>query len=158
MAHETNQQNCPICSLCRKLPWSPGSRLGWLPANVSSLGGFGFMPNTPGSTFFPLLSLINLSRILPWFWWTYVGFAAYPILGYSAETKSSDKLSFRSHHCFSTFSNFGSFWYWYPHTLRFPPLLQPCTAVLFRTLAGDLVFGYGWLMIKNNQKIFKKWL
>lgn len=133
------------------------SRLGWLPANMSPLGGFGFFSKYPWIYF---LSIIVFDKFVGGFylgfWWTYLGFAAYPVFGYLSRKQPKLQAVFLPLASFSFFllSNFGSFWYWYPHT--FSGLLLCYTLALpfyARTLAGDLFFGYGWLAIVHRASI-----
>lgn len=138
-----------------------GSRLGWLPANVSPLGGFGFYAKYPWLYF---LSIIVFDKFVGGFylgfWWTYVGFAAYPILGYLSRNKTKRQIALLplASLLFYFFSNFGSFWYWYPHTLSgFLLCYSLALPFYLRTLAGDLVFGYGWMAIIKRTSIIR-WL
>lgn len=130
------------------------SRLGWLPANFSPLGGFGFFSKTPWLYF---LSIIIFDQFFGGFylgfWWTYLGFAAYPLLGYIGRKQPKLQLALlpMASFCFFLLSNFGSFWYWYPHTLSGLILCYTLALPFYlRTLIGDLTFGYGWLLLTNR--------
>jgi hypothetical protein len=128
------------------------SRLGYLPANVSPLGSFGFFGKN-NWLFFTIIILFDwlVGGFYPGFWITYLGFAMYPMLGKLAKN-TRFKLILLPLASFSFFliSNLGVWWYWYPHTWAG---LTTCylLAVPFykRTLVGDLVFGYGYLLVKN---------
>jgi len=128
------------------------SRLGYLPANINPLGGFGFFGKTKW-LFFATIVLFDwlVGGFYPGFWITYLGFAMYPLLGKLAKnTRLKLILLPLASFLFFLVSNFGVWWYWYPHTLTG---LTTCylLAVPFykQTLIGDLVFGYSYLMIKN---------
>jgi len=135
------------------------SRLGVLPANISPLGSFGFFSN-------PLMFGISIvafdvlvKGIYPGFWLTYLGFAAYPLLGYLARNNLDKQIVFLplASLLFFLLSNLGVWWYWYDHT--FAKLILCYTLALpfyTRTLLGDLVFGYGYLIVKHFQTIKNK--
>ena len=128
------------------------SRLGYLPANISPLGSFGFFGQNKW-LFFTTIILFDwlVGGFYPGFWVTYLGFAIYPLLGKLARNTRL-KLILLPLASFSFFliSNLGVWWYWYPHTLVG---LSTCylLAVPFykKTLVGDLVFGYGYLLVKK---------
>jgi len=128
------------------------SRLGYLPANISPLGSFGFFGKNKWLFFATIITFDWLvGGFYHGFWVTYLGFAMYPILGKLAQNTRL-KLILLPLASFSFFliSNFGVWWYWYPHTWIG---LSSCylLAVPFykQTLIGDLVFGYGYLLIKK---------
>lgn len=128
------------------------SRLGYLPANVSPLGSFGFFGKNKW-LFFATIILFDwlVGGFYPGFWVTYLGFAMYPLLGKLAgDTRLKLILLPLASFSFFLISNFGVWWYWYPHTLSG---LTTCylLAVPFykKTLIGDLVFGYGYLLFKK---------
>lgn len=133
------------------------SRLGLLPANISPLGTFGFFSRYPWIYF---LSIIVFDRFVGGlyrgFWFTYLGFAGYPLFGWLARRypKKTALLIPLASFWFFLWSNFGSFWYWYPHSLS-GLLLCYTLAVPFysRTLIGDLVFGYGYLVVRERKRI-----
>ena len=135
------------------------SRLGWFPANVSPLGGFGFFSKYPWIYF---LSIIVFDKFVGGFylgfWWTYLGFAAYPLLGYISRKQPKLQAIFLPLASFSFFllSNFGTFWYWYPHTISGLILCYSLAVPFYaRTLTGDLLFGYGWLLLSNRASLPK---
>lgn len=128
------------------------SRLGALPANVSPVGAFGFFGN-PVVYFLSLLAFDFLvGGIYRDMLFTYVGFGMYALLGYLARHDTKKQLLFLPLASFLFFliSNFGTFLYWYPQTWAG---LAACylAAVPFytRTLLGDVVFGYGYLLFKT---------
>jgi hypothetical protein len=128
------------------------SRLGYLPANISPLGSFGFFGKNKW-LFFTTIILFDwlVGGFYPGFWVTYLGFAMYPLLGKLAKsTRLKLTLLPLASFLFFLVSNFGVWWYWYPHTLTG---LTTCylLAVPFykQTLIGDLVFGYGYLLVKK---------
>lgn len=131
------------------------SRLDLLPANVSPVGSFGFFGNF--RLFFITIILFDwlVGGFYPSFWVTYLGFAMYPLLGRIAKnTKLKILLLPLASFMFFLISNLGVWWYWYPHTITG---LTTCylLAVPFykRTLIGDLIFGYGYLLSLNWKKL-----
>ncbi len=135
------------------------SRLDLLPANFSPLGSFGFFGN--GVIYF--LTIIAFDFLVGGsyygFWFTWAGFACYPILGFLAKkikTRYSLVLLPLASLGFFILSNFGSFWYWYPHS--WSGLVWCYTLALpfyGRTLMSDLVFGYGYLGVKVIKRYYK---
>lgn len=132
------------------------SRLGILPANISPLGSYGFF----GNPVFYAVSIVAfdllIKGIYPGFWLTYIGFACYPLLGYLTR-KSLGKQMLAlplASFLFFLLSNLGVWWYWYDHTWA-ELMLCYALAVPFyaRTLVGDLVFGYGYLVLKNFNRV-----
>lgn len=132
------------------------SRLTILPANIKPVGAFGFFGN-PILYFASIIAFdMFIKGFYPGFWITYLGFAAYPILGFIAKqsrrsTRSSLLLLPTASFLFFLISNFGVWLLWYPATWQG---LLACylLAVPFytRTLVGDLVFGYGYLFWKEK--------
>lgn len=135
------------------------SRLGYLPANVNPVGGFGFF----GHSGLFWLTIVGFDTLIggfyPGFWVTYVGFAMYPLLGKLTRGKLCRQLVLLplASLLFFLISNLGVWWYWYPRTLEG---LFSCyvLAIPFykRTLVGDLVFGYGYLAYKQLSLHFLK--
>jgi len=129
------------------------SRLGYLPANVSPLGSFGFFGKN-NWLFFTIIILFDwlVGGFYPGFWMTYLGFAMYPLLGKLAKNTRS-KLILLPLASFSFFllSNLGVWWYWYPHTWAGLTTCYLLSVPFYkRTLVGDLIFGYGYLVVKNT--------
>lgn len=133
------------------------SRLGFLPPNFSPVGSVGFF----SKSLWPLL-LVTLG--FDWwrggfyagFWWTYLGFAAYWLMGRLAAGRLRRQLLFLplASLAFFLLSNFGVWLYWYPRTLE--GLITCYTLALpflRNTLMGDVVFGWGWMVIKKLSKI-----
>lgn len=138
------------------------SRLGWLlPANISPVGSFGFF----GNNWLYFAGIITFDWLVggfyPNFWVTYLGFAAYPALGYVAKKFFKNKIGVKAaliplaSFLFFLISNFGVWWSWYPQTLEG---LISCYSLALpfysRTLIGDLIFGYGYLAISSSKKAF----
>lgn len=139
------------------------SRLGLLSANVSPLGSFGFFS---GSPWLYVLSIFGFDYFIGGFYtgfvWTYLGFAAYPVVGFFARKRGlaqqAQMLPLASA-LFFLISNFGVWWHWYPHT--WSGLLTCYTLAVpffWRTLLGDVVFGYSYLVFKSGfpGKIWQK--
>jgi len=133
------------------------SRFGFLPANFSPLGSFGFLSKN-FVLFFGGIILFDIihSGFYPYFWMTYIGFLAYPALGYiSKDTKSKLLLLPLSSFLFFLISNFGSYLAMYPHNIY--GLISCYTNALpfyVNTLSSDIVFGYGALaLIAVAQKV-----
>ncbi len=128
------------------------SRINLMPANISPLGSFGFFGNPVLYAASILAFDLLVKGIYPGVFFTYAGFAAYPILGYFSKNLLKRQLLLLPIASFVFFllSNLGVWWYWYDHT--FAKLLV-CygLAVPFyaRTLMSDVVFGYGYLAVKN---------
>ena len=136
------------------------SRFGFLPANISPLGSFGFFG---GNLVFYLLVIVGFDifkgGFYPGFLFTYLGFFAYWLFGKFAKSqKSKIVLLPAASFTFFLVSNFGVWWHWYPHT--FSGLLT-CYALAIpfykNTLLGDLLFGYGFLGVKAVQKMVREY-
>jgi len=129
------------------------SRLGLLPANISPLGSYGFFGGQPLLYLAIIIAFDALvGGFYPGFWVTYLGFAAYPLLGKLANHKLKRQLLLLPLASFGFYliSNLGVWWYWYPHTMVG---LTTCYALALpfykKTLLGDLGFGYGFLLIRS---------
>lgn len=128
------------------------SRLGYLPANISPLGSYGFFGKKKW-LFFTIIVLFDwkVGGFYPGFWITYLGFAMYPLLGKIAKN-TTQKLFFLPVASFLFFliSNLGAWWYWYPQNWQG---LTSCYLLALpfytRSLLGDLVFGYGYILAKK---------
>lgn len=128
------------------------SRLGFLPPNFSPMGSFGFFG---GNVWLYLILILGFDYFIGGFYmgaiFTYLGFLMYPLLGKIAGTNIKKQASLLplASVSFYLLSNFGSFWFFYPHTLAG---LMTCyiVAVPFysRTLVSDLVFGWGYMLVK----------
>ena len=127
------------------------SRYGMFPANVSSLGSFGFFGQ---NIFLYFLTIISFDFFKGGFYsgflFTYLGFASYWIFGKIAKTQKLKffLLPFASF-TFFLISNLGVWWYWYPHSISSLITCYTLAIPFYRnTLIGDLVFGYGFLGFK----------
>lgn len=131
------------------------TRLGMFPANINPTGSFGFF----GNPWLYFLSIILFDQFIggryPGFWWTYLGFTAYSMLGFISK-KIVAKCSLApwlllptASLLFFMLSNGGVWWHWYPHTLEG---LSTCYTLALpfyaRTLVGDIIFGYSYLGFK----------
>jgi hypothetical protein len=135
------------------------SRFGFLPANISPLGSFGFFG---GNFFLYFLTIVAFDFTKGGFYsgfiFTYVGFAMYWLLGKLAKTQKS-KLLLLPIASFSFFlvSNFGVWLYWYPHTLSGLVTCYTLAIPFYKsTLMGDLFFGYGFMGYKLIVKLLSK--
>jgi hypothetical protein len=140
------------------------SRLGALPANVSPLGALGFFNSNP---LYFIVSFVAFDYLVGGFyrgvWFNYVGFMLYWFLGRLAA--KNIKLQIiglpLASLLFFLISNLGVWIYWYAHTLQGLATCYLLAVPFYRnTLIGDLVFGYGYLMVKywwdkrlNHQEI-----
>jgi len=151
------------------------SRLGFLPANLSPVGSLGFF----NKSLWPLI-LVTLGFDL-WhggfysgFGWTYLGFFGYWLMGQLVRGSQKEKsrvgklfakiglkslaakqLAFLplASFLFFAFSNFGVWLGWYPHTLEGFITCYTLAIPFYRnTLLGDLVFGWGWLVLTSLLK------
>jgi len=128
------------------------SRLSILPPNFRPLGSFGFFGSNPLFFFASIVAFDLLVKgLYPGFEFTYLGFAAYPLLGWLARRsfKRQALLLPAASFAFFLLSNLGVWWYWYDHTLAELALCYTLALPFYqRTLIGDLVFGYGYLAVK----------
>lgn len=129
------------------------SRFSFLPANVSPLGAYGFFGGQPLFYFASILAFdFFKGGFYQGFLWTYLGFAAYPLLAYLARRSTKRQLLFLPLASFAFFllSNFGVFFAWYSHDLQgFLACYALALPFYTRTLMGDLFFGYGFLLLKK---------
>lgn len=133
------------------------SRFGFLPANVSPLGAYGFMGANPLFYFLSILAFDFLyGGFYQGFLWTYLGFTLYPVLAFLARNSAKKQLLFLPLASFGFFllSNFGVFLAWYNFTWQgFLTCYALALPFYTRTLIGDLFFGYGYLLLKQVKKI-----
>jgi hypothetical protein len=129
------------------------SRFGFLPANLSPLGAYGFFGGQPLLYFASIVAFdFFKGGFYAGFLWTYAGFAIYPLLARFARHLPKRQILLLPAASFSFFllSNFGVYWSWYEHTWSG---LLTCYALALpfysRTLLGDLLFGYGYLALRH---------
>jgi hypothetical protein len=131
-----------------------------LPANFSPLGSFGFFSQNFWLFFGTILVFdLFVGGLYAGWWLNYLGFAMYPLLGKLAGRKLHRQLILlpTASVLFFVFSNLGVWWYWFPHTI--PGLIACYTLALpfyQRTLIGDVVFGYGYLLSTKLLMIYKE--
>lgn len=127
------------------------SRFSFLPANVSPLGAYGFFGGKPLFYFASILAFdFFKGGFYQGFVWTYAGFVAYPLFAWLARKSVKRQLFLLPVASFTFFllSNFGVFWAWYDHSWQgFLTCYALALPFYTRTLLGDLVFGYGYLML-----------
>lgn len=133
------------------------SRFELLPANISPLGSYGFFG---GNVIFYFLSILAFDFLKGGFYqgflWTYLGFAAYPLFAWLAKKSTKRQLFFLPLASFSFFllSNFGVFLAWYEHSWQgFLTCYALALPFYSRTLVGDLIFGYGYMLTKHIGKL-----
>lgn len=124
-----------------------------LPANFSPLGAFGFFSKQP---IYYFLSIVLFDYLFGGFYrgqtWVYLAFSIYPIFAYLSRDQIKRQLLFLPLASFLFFliSNFGVWLNYYPHSTEG---LISCYLLALpfygRTLIGDLVFAYGYLLIKQ---------
>lgn len=136
------------------------SRLRVFPANFSPLGSFGFFSQNWLLLFATIIIFdLFVGGFYKGWEFNYLGFAIYPLLGKLADKQFKRQLLLlpTASLMFFFISNFGVWWYWFPHT--WSGLIACYTLALpfyQRTLIGDLVFGYGYLGLKAfTHKILK---
>ncbi|MCL4208186.1 hypothetical protein KJZ63_00950 [Patescibacteria group bacterium] len=135
------------------------SRFGFLPANFSPLGSFGFF----GQNFwlyFGSIVLFDLAvgGFYKGFIFTYLGFGAYYLLGKLAKNNPTKQALYLPIASFAFFalSNFGSWYFWYPHNLEGFLACYILALPFYRnTLIADFVFGYGYLYLKKRAEAKK---
>ncbi len=136
------------------------SRLVQLPANFSPLGSFGFFGNNAFLYFGTIIAFDALrGGFYSGFLFTYLGFAMYYILGQLTKSNTKHQLLALPAASFLFFllSNLGVWYYWYPHTLDGLLTCYTLAIPFYRnTLLGDLVFGYGFIGLKQLLNSIKK--
>lgn len=131
------------------------SRFSSLPANFSPIGSFGFFSKNPWLYACTILLFdILKGGFYKGFFWTYLGFAVYFLLGRVATNSSKKQIVLLpvASLLFFILSNIGVWWFWYPQTLE--GLLACFTAALpfYRnTFLSDLFFGYTAIFIQSKQ-------
>lgn len=122
-----------------------------LGGNFSPLGSLGFFSQNP---LWYALSILIFDHFHQGFYsgflWTYAGFAAYFLWGRVAARSGLKQALFLPLASLSFFllSNFGVWLNWYPTTLSGFILCYGLALPFYaRTLAGDLLFGYGFLLV-----------
>ncbi len=131
-----------------------------LPANFSPLGTFGFFSSNP---FFYFLSILIFDYFFAGFYrgqsWVYLAFSIYPLLGHLSrgQIKRQVILIPLASLLFFLISNFGVWLNWYPRTTAG---LLDCYLLALpfygRTLMGDLLFSYGYLMLRQLVKSYQQ--
>lgn len=146
----------PFCTKLCSLAAVFLSRLHVLPANVSAVGSFGFF----GNPLLYLLSIIAFDVLVggfyTGFWFTYLGFAMYPLLGLLAKKQPQRAwlLLPVASFLFFAISNFGSWYYFYPRTAAgFVFCYSLAIPFYARTVIGDLGFGYSYLFFKSARGV-----
>lgn len=132
------------------------SRLGFLPANFSPLGSFGFFSQ---NIFIYFGSIFTFDLLVGGFYqgniFTYAGFLAYYLLGKLAKnnpTKQAIYLPIASL-AFFILSNLGSWYFWYPHTYAGLVACYLAALPFYRnTLLSDITFGYSYIWWKQFKK------
>lgn len=136
-----------------------------LPPNVSGVGAVGF---TSPSIWLLIMTTFGFDLVkggfYSGFWWTYVGFLGYWLLGWLAGKSITKKLAFLplASLLFFLVSNFGVWLSWYPQNWQGFLTCYTLALPFYRnTLVGDLVFGWGWMaantFISVASKQFKFW-
>lgn len=128
--------------------------------NFSLVGSFGFHSSSflSFTVSFFVFDLIK-GGFYPGFLFTYLGFFAYFALGRLAKNSLKKKIILLplASLVFFLLSNFGVWWYWYPHTMAG---LSKCYTLALpfykNTLLSDLVFGWGYLVIRELGGLFVK--
>jgi hypothetical protein len=132
------------------------SRLLELMPNFSPLGSWGFF----GGNLVVFLASVIVFDLLKGglykgFWLTYLGFVGYWVLGRVATTLNRKIVLLPAASLvFFLLSNFGVWWYWFPHT--FEDLVRCYILALpfyQNTFVSDLLFGYGYLALQSKVKV-----
>lgn len=135
------------------------SRIDVLPANVSPLGSYGFFGNPVLYAVSILIFDLVIKGTYAGFLFTYLGFAMYPLLGYFTRMQPRMQLIALPTASFLFFliSNFGVWWHWYDRTWQDLMLCYGLALPFYtRTLASDLVFGYGVLALRHARSLREK--
>lgn len=133
------------------------SRMGFLPPNFSPLGSFGFMG---GNMILYFASIIIFDKFIGGTylgnWFTYAGFAAYPLANLVAHKVFGGSIRSRlvllptASFAFFALSNLGVWWHFYPHTLAGLVLCYTFALPFYtRTFFSDLIFGYSAILLAN---------
>jgi len=124
-------------------------RFGFLPPNVSGVGTLGFFSNSMIPLVVTTLGFdLIKGGLYSSFWWTYLGFFGYWLLGRLAGKNIKKQVMFLPLASFLFFlvSNFGVWLHWYPNTWEGLITCYTLALPFYRnTLIGDLVFG--WVII-----------
>lgn len=132
------------------------SRFIGLPANVSAVGSLGFYNSNP-FLYFAVIGFYDFffGGLYRGMAFTYLGFFAYFVLGRLAKNKIERQVILMplASFLFFVFSNFGVWWYWYPHTISGLLLCYSLALPFYQqTLFGDIFFGYGVLLVRLVQQ------
>ncbi|MCB9813223.1 MAG: hypothetical protein H6772_02325 [Pseudomonadales bacterium] len=132
------------------------SRFGFFAPNISVLGSYGFFGQ---NIFLYFLTILVFDFFKGGFYsgfiFTYFGFFSYWLFGKLAKTQKLQifLLPFASF-SFFIISNFGVWWYRYPHSISGLIACYVLAIPFYRnTLIGDLFFGYGFVAIKSVFKL-----
>jgi len=130
-----------------------GSRFIGLPANMSPVGSFGFWNK---NLFLYFASIIAFDYFkggfYQGFWFTYLGFLSYYLLGRITRNNLKRQLVFLplASLLFFLISNFGVWYYWYPHSLAGLGRCYLLALPFYRnTLIGDVLFGYSPMVLRS---------
>ena len=132
------------------------SRLGFLPANFSPLGSFGFFSQ---NIFIYFGSIFLFDLLVGGFYkgniFTYAGFLAYFLLGKLAKNNPTKQAMFLplASLTFFILSNLGSWYFWYPHTLTGLATCYLAALPFYKnTFLSDILFGYSYIWLKQSHK------
>jgi hypothetical protein len=135
------------------------SRFGYLPANFSIVGSFGFFGGNFLLYFFSIVLFdIIKGGFYSGFLFTYLGFLSYWIFGKMAKNMKSKMILLpAASFVFFLVSNFGVWWHWYPHTVSGLTTCYSLAIPFYKnTLFGDLFFGYGFMAFTLFVKLLSK--